>query len=239
MADLIDREAAFLVLRKAQIASCTCQIKTPDPDWHNHNCRYRILREIEAMIEHLPDAAAIAAPAEAGGVEGRPNAPCHIVEYTNWRGETARRVIIPISMWWGKTEWHPQEQWMLTAWDVEKEATRDFAWQDMKPVQNGATSAAVAAQRAATDPDAVEALVKAVEPDFCHDEEWEYTMRWDEWPDLVDSHDLTKPTPVYTLIKGPTKWVVRVPIDADGDDSEVRIFDSEDAALAAIREGRG
>ncbi len=50
---------------------------------------------------------------------------------------------------------------MLTAWDVEKEATRDFAWQDMKPVQNGATSAAVAAQRATPAP--VDALVKAVE----------------------------------------------------------------------------
>lgn len=101
--------------------------------------------------------------AEAGGVDGRPDAPCHIVEYTNWRGETARRTIIPIRMWWGETEWHPQEQWMLTAWDVEKEATRDFAWQDIKPVQNGATSAAVAAQRATPTP--VDALVKAAYPD--------------------------------------------------------------------------
>ena len=66
----------------------------------------------------------------------------HIVEYTNWRGETARRVVRPIRMWWGKTERHPEEQWMLTAWDCEKEAIRDFAWQDMRPVQNPATSAA-------------------------------------------------------------------------------------------------
>lgn len=109
----------------------------------------------------IADAIAAIEPAEAGGVDGRPDAPCHIVEYTNWRGETARRAIIPIRMWWGKTEWHPQEQWMLTAWDVEKEATRDFAWQDMKPVQNGATSAAVAAQRAA--PALVDALVKTAE----------------------------------------------------------------------------
>ena len=71
MSDLIDRAAAFLVLRKAQIASCTCQIKTPDPDWHHHNCRYRILREIEAMIEHLPDADAIAA-LPAHGVRVKP-----------------------------------------------------------------------------------------------------------------------------------------------------------------------
>lgn len=54
---LIDKAEALAVLRKAQVASCTCQIKTPDPEWHNHNCRYRILREVEAMIDHLPDAA--------------------------------------------------------------------------------------------------------------------------------------------------------------------------------------
>lgn len=75
----------------------------------------------------------------------RPDQPAHIVEYTNWRGETARRTIIPIRMWWGATEWHPEEQWILTAWDVEKDAARDFAWQDMRPVQNPATSSARAA----------------------------------------------------------------------------------------------
>ena len=71
-----------------------------------------------------------------------PQGLAHIVDYTNWRGETARRVIRPVRMWWGKTEWHPEEQWMLTAWDCEKDDLRDFAWQDMRPVQNPATSAA-------------------------------------------------------------------------------------------------
>ena len=80
--------------------------------------------------------AALATPAT------EPQGLAHIVDYTNWRGETARRVIRPIRMWWGKTEWHPEEQWMLTAWDCEKDAIRNFAWQDMRPVQNPATSAA-------------------------------------------------------------------------------------------------
>lgn len=53
---LIDKAEAMAVLRKAQTASCTCQIKTPDPEWHSYDCRYRILREAEAMIDHLPDA---------------------------------------------------------------------------------------------------------------------------------------------------------------------------------------
>lgn len=52
--DLIRRGDALAVLMKAQIASCTCLTKTPDPDWHREGCRYRILREAEAMIEHVP-----------------------------------------------------------------------------------------------------------------------------------------------------------------------------------------
>lgn len=55
--ELIKRRDAVAVLVKAQIASCTCQVKTPDPEWHLHNCRYRILRDAEAMIEHVPSVA--------------------------------------------------------------------------------------------------------------------------------------------------------------------------------------
>lgn len=89
--------------------------------------------------------------APAADVAGRPDAPCTIVEYTNYRGETARRTIIPIKLWWGSTEWHPEDQWMLTAWDIEKGARRDFAWQDMRPVQNHATSAALASMKEAKE----------------------------------------------------------------------------------------
>jgi len=41
---------------------------------------------------------------------------------------------------------------MLTAWDCEKDAIRDFAWQDMRPVPNPATSAAALAARPAPQP---------------------------------------------------------------------------------------
>jgi predicted DNA-binding transcriptional regulator YafY len=53
------------------------------------------------------------------------------IVYTNWRGETAERTIIPIKIWYGKTEWHPEEQWLLTALDLEKDAERDFAIKDI------------------------------------------------------------------------------------------------------------
>ncbi|WP_085032732.1 hypothetical protein [Ensifer aridi] len=51
--------------------------------------------------------------------------------YTNWRGETARRTVVPIEIWFGKTEWHPMEQWFLKAQDVEKGEIRDFAFLDI------------------------------------------------------------------------------------------------------------
>lgn len=73
------------------------------------------------------------------------------------------------------------------------------------------------------------------QPDYCYDEEWEYTMLWDEVHDLMESHDLSEPQPVYTLFKGPTKWAVNVPIGAGDGDFEMQLFDSRDAALAAIQ----
>lgn len=51
--------------------------------------------------------------------------------YTNWRGEAARRTVIPIEIWFGKTEWHPDEQWFLKARDIIKGEVRDFAFLDM------------------------------------------------------------------------------------------------------------
>jgi hypothetical protein len=91
-------------------------------------------------------------------------------------------------------------------------------------------------ERLTKDADALRAaLIKARDairdPDYCYDEEWEYTTAWTEWPDLMDGYDLTEPTPLYTLYKGPTKWVVRVTTD---DDSELRLFGSEAEARAAL-----
>lgn len=51
--------------------------------------------------------------------------------YTNWRGETSRRKVRPVSIWFGSTEWHPEEQWFIRGTDVEKGEERDFALVDM------------------------------------------------------------------------------------------------------------
>lgn len=51
--------------------------------------------------------------------------------YKNWKGETSLRTVIPISLWYGSTEFHPESQWLLRAWDCVKKAERDFAMADI------------------------------------------------------------------------------------------------------------
>jgi predicted DNA-binding transcriptional regulator YafY len=52
--------------------------------------------------------------------------------YTNYRGETAIREIVPIKIWFGSTDWHPENGWLLDAFDIEKGADRSFAMKDIK-----------------------------------------------------------------------------------------------------------
>lgn len=52
--------------------------------------------------------------------------------YTNYRGETTIREIVPKAIHFGSTEWHPDAQWILTAYDVAKQADRGFAIRDIR-----------------------------------------------------------------------------------------------------------
>lgn len=52
--------------------------------------------------------------------------------YKNYRGEIGYRNIIPEKIWFGSTEWHNEEQWLLDAHDVEKKALRNFAMKDIQ-----------------------------------------------------------------------------------------------------------
>lgn len=54
-----------------------------------------------------------------------------VIRYTNYRGETADRRIIPIRIRFGSTEWHPEEQWLLDAFDLDRGADRAFALKDV------------------------------------------------------------------------------------------------------------
>lgn len=51
--------------------------------------------------------------------------------YKNYRGEVSERVVIPVGIWSGSTEWHPEPQFLLKAFDVRKSAYRDFALNDV------------------------------------------------------------------------------------------------------------
>lgn len=52
--------------------------------------------------------------------------------YTNWRGEKRWRSILPQEVFFGATQWHPEEQWLLKALDLEINETRDFAMKDIE-----------------------------------------------------------------------------------------------------------
>lgn len=52
-----------------------------------------------------------------------------LIDYTNWKGVRKQRWITPLNhcLWWGSTEWHKEEQWLLRAIDGEDGKVKDFA----------------------------------------------------------------------------------------------------------------
>ena len=53
------------------------------------------------------------------------------VLYRNYRGEIRVRTILPLSKWFGTTQWHPAEQWFEKVLDIETNEERDFACNDI------------------------------------------------------------------------------------------------------------
>jgi hypothetical protein len=55
--------------------------------------------------------------------------------YRNYRGDVAMRHVRfhrgGGSLIWGKTEHHPEEQWLLEAWDEDRQMHRTFALKDI------------------------------------------------------------------------------------------------------------
>lgn len=56
------------------------------------------------------------------------------VQYKNWKGEIAERTIMPYHVFFGATEYHEEEQWLLEAHCLDKEELRTFALKDMVPI---------------------------------------------------------------------------------------------------------
>lgn len=60
-----------------------------------------------------------------------PKAKTIVFGYTNYRGEYGVRTVIPVKIIQGSTEFHSDEQWLLEAFDIEKQAMRSFAINDI------------------------------------------------------------------------------------------------------------
>ena len=92
----------------------------------------QMLKDYEASVVR----ARAALTAEPAAKAGRPAVPSKngflSFWYKNYRGELSERVVIPVRIYHGSTEWHPDPQWLMEAWDMEKDAIRAFAMSDMQ-----------------------------------------------------------------------------------------------------------
>lgn len=57
------------------------------------------------------------------------------VVYTNWKGVTKERHIIPKRVYWGHTDWHTEDQFLMECWDVDKNDTRTYALNCIKEIK--------------------------------------------------------------------------------------------------------
>jgi len=52
--------------------------------------------------------------------------------YKNWKDIITERNVQPISIRYGSTVWHPEDQWLLKAYDTDKSGVgREFAMKDI------------------------------------------------------------------------------------------------------------
>ena len=53
------------------------------------------------------------------------------VKYKNWKSEISIRTIIPVSIYYGYTDFHKENQWLMDVFDVDKDALRTYAMMDI------------------------------------------------------------------------------------------------------------
>ena len=49
------------------------------------------------------------------------------IRYTNYRGETSTRSVMPLRIWFGTNEWHREPQWLMDGIDLRRSVERSFA----------------------------------------------------------------------------------------------------------------
>jgi len=96
-------------------------------------------------------------PPPSGSAWGEPDAPPLVFSYRNHRGEIGMRAARPLGLRFGSTDWHPEPQWLLRAFDLDKQAEREFAVKDIGALTpspsyaEGVEAAAKVAERLATE----------------------------------------------------------------------------------------
>lgn len=55
--------------------------------------------------------------------------------YTNHKGRYAKRWARVDRIWFGETTYYPRQQWLMTAFDLDKRAQRTFAMSVMSDVR--------------------------------------------------------------------------------------------------------
>lgn len=51
--------------------------------------------------------------------------------YKNHKGEVELRHVEPISLLWGNSPWHSEEQWLMHGYDLKRAALRTYAMKDI------------------------------------------------------------------------------------------------------------
>ena len=169
--------------------------------------------------------------------EVRPGAPITLT-YTNWMGETAERAIIPRRVWWGSTEWHHEPQWLLTAFDVDKQAERDFALKDFcQPAQPVAVKVKPLVWSAIGDAGAFTAYDPLFERQVLSREPTAYdTERLDRITAALDMTPITVQDAARVLWEAYKELRGKDWKDCTEAERDIKIMDS--AALRAITEGK-
>lgn len=152
----------------------------PLSDWHRRMTR----------VEEPTCATALAAlddpyAALSQHLHGDGDVPPLRITYRNWRGEVGERNIVPQSVWFGATDWHPEPQWLLSALDTGKGAARDFALADFGANDDTWRTRALAAEaeverlRAATPQRDAEVRRAALEEAAQEADDWFYDAEKD------------------------------------------------------------
>jgi predicted DNA-binding transcriptional regulator YafY len=58
-----------------------------------------------------------------------------VLDYTNWKGERRDRKVMPLTLWFGVSEFHDTPQWFIRAIDLDRNVMRDFALATIHGVQ--------------------------------------------------------------------------------------------------------